>query len=856
MRRWILIAVVTMFVTIANGQVFVKGIVLDSETNKPLMGANVVVKGNILGVITDINGEFQLPVSSKIGQMQVSHLGFTSRSVTYRVVGNNSKIKILLKPDVQVLSGIVVSDRNTLLDLAYDRKTPVAVSTIFADEIIEKLGNREFPELLKRTPSVHTVNSGGYGDAKINIRGFSTENIAVMINGMPVNDMENGKVYWSNWLGISDISSGMQVQRGLGASKLAIASVGGTINILTRPSAMKEGGFVSAYAANSGEYKTSVNYNTGKNENGFSASFLFGHTGGAKYIDATEFKAYNYYIALQYEASEKHDFRFVITGAPQWHRQGVSHISIADAIKYGTDGNPNRRYSSDWGYWKGSVYNAHRNVYHKPVFMFNWDWNLSQKSSLTTTAYTSFGRGYGTTMYGSVNGKTLNSFRDPQTGEYNFDQVEAENRASTPDAGVLVRGASVNSHDWYGILSNYNYDVSDGLSLNLGIDGRYYRGYHYGIVNELFGASAYRDESNANLITPNYVQTANLSSMYNPFAPITPIKNTIGYNNIGEVYWLGTFGQVEYATEDTSTFLQASISEKGYQRIDNFLLEGTYVRGTTIPMYRKTGFEKMFGYNVKGGVNQNIGKHNVFLNVGFYERQPSFDAVYRGEINYVSPDNVNEKILGIELGYGFKGTNFDAKLNLYRTTWKDRAFRQSNLRDVDLAQTYYYAEITGLQEVHQGLELELAYTANEYLQLRGMFSHGDWYYDGNAEARTYRDRDLRPYILVNALSDRVSLLLDKAKVGGTAQTTANLGATITPAKNCKLDIDWRYVDNLYANVGVYAFIDAETASRGTLKLPSYNLFDIGMSYRLPLFGKQSMLFRFNVNNLLDTYYIT
>lgn len=260
MRRWILIAVVTMFVTIANGQVFVKGIVLDSETNKPLMGANVVVKGNILGVITDINGEFQLPVSSKIGQMQVSHLGFTSRSVTYRVVGNNSKIKILLKPDVQVLSGIVVSDRNTLLDLAYDRRTPVAVSTIFADEIVEKLGNREFPELLKRTPSVHTVNPGGYGDAKINIRGFSTENIAVMINGMPVNDMENGKVYWSNWIGISDISSGMQVQRGLGASKLAIASVGGTINILTRPSAMKEGGFVSAYAANSGEYKTSVNY--------------------------------------------------------------------------------------------------------------------------------------------------------------------------------------------------------------------------------------------------------------------------------------------------------------------------------------------------------------------------------------------------------------------------------------------------------------------------------------------------------------------------------------------------------------------------------------------------------------------
>ena len=37
-----------------------------------------------------------------------------------------------------------------------------------------------------------------------------------MINGVPVNDMENGRVYWSNWAGLSDVTSSMQVQRGLG----------------------------------------------------------------------------------------------------------------------------------------------------------------------------------------------------------------------------------------------------------------------------------------------------------------------------------------------------------------------------------------------------------------------------------------------------------------------------------------------------------------------------------------------------------------------------------------------------------------------------------------------------------------
>lgn len=120
-------------------------------------------------------------------------------------------------------------------DIAKDRKTPVAVSTIKEAQIVERLGNQEFPEILNSTPSVYTTKGGGgFGDGRINLRGFANENIAVMVNGMPVNDMENGQVYWSNWAGMSDVTSAMQVQRGLGASKLAIASVGGTINILTR----------------------------------------------------------------------------------------------------------------------------------------------------------------------------------------------------------------------------------------------------------------------------------------------------------------------------------------------------------------------------------------------------------------------------------------------------------------------------------------------------------------------------------------------------------------------------------------------------------------------------------------------
>ena len=124
--------------------------------------------------------------------------------------------------EVVVTSGVI--------DVAKTRETPVAVSTIAPAEISLKIGNLEFPEIMSRTPGVYATRSGGgYGDSRMNLRGFDQRNTSFLINGQPVNDMENGWVYWSNWQGLTDVASGIQIQRGLGASRLAVPSVGGTV---------------------------------------------------------------------------------------------------------------------------------------------------------------------------------------------------------------------------------------------------------------------------------------------------------------------------------------------------------------------------------------------------------------------------------------------------------------------------------------------------------------------------------------------------------------------------------------------------------------------------------------------------
>src|SRR5574343_172066 len=169
------------------------------------------------------------------------------------------------------------------------------------------------------TPSVYVAGqSGGYGDSRITVRGFQQDNTAFLLNGQPINGMEDGKMYWSNWSGMSDIANFIQVQRGLGSSKLAISSVGGTVNFVTKATAKKEGGQVMATLANDDYLKTTAIYNTGKNAKGWGASFMFSQWSGDGYVEGTKGEGQTYFISVGFEPNEKHNFNFLVTGAPQY----------------------------------------------------------------------------------------------------------------------------------------------------------------------------------------------------------------------------------------------------------------------------------------------------------------------------------------------------------------------------------------------------------------------------------------------------------------------------------------------------------------------------------------------------------
>ena len=764
----------------------------------------------------------------------------------------------------------------------------MAKSTINAVEIQEKLGSQEFPEILNNTPSVYATKSGGgFGDSRINIRGFSQENIAVLINGVPVNDMENGRVFWSNWAGLSDVTTAMQVQRGLGSSKLAISSVGGTINIITKSTDLEEGGVISSSVGNDGYFKNIVSYNTGQNENGFAGSFLLSRTAGDGYISGTRFEGYNYFIGLGWDKGD-HNFQFMLTGAPQTHNQRTTSFfnaaTLGDYLRYG------KKYNYNHGYLNGTEFNWRKNFYHKPLTSLNWTWEVNETSTLTTSAYLSFGRGGGTGDIGRLGGNFASSsrFRNPVTGHVEWDEIVKANsgvggnfssgysytntvdpstglfivnddelRSSALPQGLerrngVIRRASVNSHNWFGVLSNFNTELNENLSLDFGIDLRSYTGLHYRRVDNLLGADGYRDNDDIN--NPLALQTvqysSDLGSLWNVFRDNRNVEK-INYDNDGKVRWFGVFGQLEYTDDKISAFVQASASQQGFKRIDYF----NYLDSDPA---RESDWQNILGGNIKGGLNWNIDEnHNLFGNAGYYSKQPFFDSVFQNFRNDVNPDPRNEKILGFELGYGFTSEKFRANVNVYRTSWKDRFISVSSDFDVNNTPNdtsddeQGRADINGVEQLHMGAELDFTYDVTDNFRIIGMVSVADWSYAGNPSGVAFDQ---------NATAiGTITLDLDDVKVGDAAQFTARLGFDIDITEDFSMDYSQRFIDRLYARLNANDFgidpVTGEVDADGSLQLPGYSLADLGFTYRFNFNDDSRLNLRLNVNNLWATEYI-
>lgn len=872
-----MVAMLSVCSTLAFAQTtIVRGQLVDSETSEPLVGATVMVEGTTQGSITDYDGYFEQSVATG-GTLVFKYVGYKdlTRKITQK--GASADLGVIeMDPDAVMLKDVVVTS-----SVAVARKTPVAVSTIQPVFIEEKLGTKEFPEILKSTPGVYaTKQGGGFGDSRINMRGFESENIAVMINGVPMNDMEWGGLYWSNWAGLTDVTRSMQTQRGLGASKVSAPSVGGSINIITKTVDAEKGGTISYAMGNDGYNKLMFNVSTGMSKSGWALTLLGAKTWADGYIQGTEYESYNWFINLTKRFNDNHQLSFTAFGAPQWHNQRNNNdgLRISEWQKVAErymNGESPYKYNPTYGYGlNGEQKTSARNKYHKPQLSLNHLWQIDSKSSLSTALYASIGNGYGysgqgltstdrTNWYGASDGIVNTTFRHAD-GTFAYDEIYALNQASE-NGSVMAMSKSYNKHTWIGLLSTYTTKFGEYVDFYGGVDFRYYKGVHTNELCDLYGGEYFVDSSSReNVLVANNAAAAAGAAFVNQKLKVGDV---VYRDYDGYTLQEGVFAQAEYNRDKLSTFVAGSISNTGYWRYDRFYYDKEHAKSKTV---------NFLGWTAKGGLNYNLTEqHNVFANIGYISRAPFFSGgafLQSTTSNLTNPDAINEKVFSAELGYGFRSRFFTANLNLYHTKWMNKTMS----RGIDLENSdgvfvdRINLNMSGVNAIHQGIELDFVAKPFNWLDVRGMFSIGNWRWDCEAKGYFYDSTGQPVKNWTNngeithasgiQAEDHASMTikLNGTKVGNSAQTTAALGIDAKVTKDLSFGIDWNYYGRNYAD---WSFSTSDLVANGVKvyetpwQIPSASVFDFSARYRFNIGKIQATLYG-NIDNIFNQTFIT
>ncbi|MDM1299065.1 TonB-dependent receptor plug domain-containing protein [Empedobacter falsenii] len=737
-----------------------------------------------------------------------------------------------------------------VIDIVEDRKTPVAVSTISKAAIEDKaVGNVDFPEIFATTPSVYVSGqAGGFGDSQMFLRGFSSQNTAYLLNGQPINGMEDGNLYWSNWSAMTEVANAVQIQRGLGSSKLAISSVGGTVNMVTKATDKKQGGFVRLNTGNDSYMSATISYNTGM-KGKWGASFLFNQTTMHRsWAQGTNANSQAYFVSVGYKPNDRHNINFMIFGAPQEHGQNYSTKNTkqwADAEKYGY-GN---KYNTTYGYFNGKGENLRTNFYHKPVANLNWDWTINENMNLSTVLYASTGTGGGTSGVGKATSTLKNGLVD-------FDLIQSNNLLDPDGIGnnggkdangkTVSNGAirtSVNNHFWYGGVTNLNFDTKTGWNFNLGADIRFYHGNHFQQMNNLFGLKGWSELNKSNNQTVVVTETFGTNPWSALFKSAKKDQRTArDYSE--DINYQGAFGQVEYSNDIFTVFGQGAISNQFYQKFDTWNYGGVETASKKV---NKTG------WNVKGGLSVNINEENtVFANAGRYSRQPFLDNVFEyNKVDLREPNVDNEEITGFEVGYKYETRGLRVNINAYSTKWGNRFLGISgSVTQPDNTTRPIYTSYTDITQLHKGVEVDFDAKVSQMFSLYGFASYGDWKYDGKTPFESmYTDDD--------TIFEKGNVDLTGTYIGEAAQFTFGMGTKVNFTRNLYWDVDFMYNARTYGQVNPEDVV--KSALKGEVyqaeKISPFAKVNTGVAYEFK-FGKQKIKFRGNVRNLFNDQYVS
>lgn len=599
-----------------------------------------------------------------------------------------------------------------LQDTSNTMESTMPAITLTADDLEEgEIGGDNISGLLTSSKDVY-VNSAGYqfGSARYRIRGLNSEWTSISINGVPMNDMESGRAYWSTWGGLNDVTRERVFINGSGYSDDNFGNIGGFTNILTYASDYRPQTKVT-YSMTNRSYRNRImfTHSTGMMENGWaftvSGSRRWAQEG---YVEGTFYDAWSYFLAVEKKLNDHHTLNFTGFGAPR--KYGRSGASVQEAY----DLTNNNFYNPNWGYQEGEKRNARVNNYHTPVLMLSHKWKINDDSKLESSVAYSFGHGGGTALSWYTGNdprpdyyKNLPSFyqntqnnldmymqvynewkNDPSRAQLNWDQFYIDNRSKLATVNN-VDGVEGNSYQGY--RSNYiveerrydqskivlstifNQQVSDELSFNAGLNASMYKGFQFKLMSDLLGGDFWLDVDKYNerdyLPGPGKDIPDEAQSDLNNPNNIIEEGDKFGYDFVANINLIETYGQAKYSLNKFDFYGGLKLSYTNFWRTGN-MKTGSYP-DRSYGDGEKHGF---FDYALKGGATYKLSGRNYFkLNTSYQTQAPYFRNAYESSRTRdgVIEGLTSEKVFSVDGSYIARFPKFSGRLTGFYSTMKE-----------------------------------------------------------------------------------------------------------------------------------------------------------------------------------------
>ena len=752
----------TVFVTVAQSLGVVKGTVSDSFNVEPITGVKVELVGTSIEQLTDAQGNFvfqNVPAGNQLVKLSLD--GYETQNFPVVVVDGE-----------EVNLGPILMYEEAL------NQTDLSVISLSDDELNADEGVADNTAGLLQASRDVFLNTAAFefSSTFFRARGYNSENGKVLINGVEMNKLYDGRPQWSNWGGLNDLMRNQVLSNGLTASEYTFGGVGGANNVIMRASEYGEGGRVS-YASSNRSYtgRVMASYSSGLSDNGWAYSFLFSRRfGNEGYRDASLYDANSFLVSVEKVINDKHSINF--TGFYTPNRRGKTSGNTQEVYDL-----KDTKYNSYWGEQDAGKRNSRIKKVQEPVIMLNHYWNISESTSLNTNLAYQHGRignsrlefggstlvtdssgndfivGGGSnpdpTYYQKLPSYFLRDADNPDyegaylaeqefldDGQIDWEAMYSANVNSGNNGGNSIYALYEDRNDDKQFSANtiLNSQLNDNTILNASVSYRKLNSENFASMIDLLGGTGYLDvdpfadtleEAQNDLNNPNRIIGEGDKFKYH-------------YEIDADV--LESFAQAQFTYDKVDFYVGGQVSATNYQR--NGLYENGRFPGED--SYGKSDKLSFTNYGVKAGATYKIsGRHLVDVNAGYRTKAPSIRNSFSNsrENNATVYGLDDEKITSLDASYIIRTPVLQGRVTGYYTQFQDATeisffyadgvaiATQAADGTIETVENAFIQEVvTGIDKRNIGLEVGLTAQVTSTIKLKAVAALGDYVYSDDA----------------------------------------------------------------------------------------------------------------------------